>query len=194
MKKQDSDIIAGITGSLKAREEVFRYLYLHSGIREQVVRHVCQTGGDVLQGEDVFQECMILLDRNIREARFEGRSLIHTYAIGIARQVWFNMRRTLKKVSYSEISNEIPEEMTLSNEDVLLQKERVEWLNQIMKQLDVRCIEILKLYKLSFSNQEIANQLGIYNATLAKKYTYRCREKLKALIRNIPGAERYFTQ
>lgn len=177
--RTDEQIIQSLLGNPKQREELFAYLYRLSGWREWVVKHVCREGGDEPAGEDVFQETLILFDRNIREGRFQGNSSLQTYFLGIAKQYWFNRRRNIRPqslpIEYDHPDHHNPEYITLQNE-------RQSMIDQVLQAMGEHCKQVLELYKLSLSNEEIARELGLSSPEMAKKYTYRCREKFRAFV------------
>lgn len=175
----DEQITQALLGSIRQREAIFTYLYRHSGWREWVLRHVQQEGGDAPAGEDVFQETLILFDRNIREARFQGNSRLKTYFFGIAKQFWFNRRRNVRP---SSLPPEYDRPDTNHPEQIALQHERQTMIDDILKLLGDHCKKVLELYKLSLSNEEIARELNLSSPEMAKKYTYRCREKFRAFV------------
>lgn len=177
--RTDEQIIQSLLGNVQQREELFAYLYRLSGWREWIVRHVCREGGDEPAGEDVFQETLILFDRNIREGRFQGNSNLQTYFLGIAKQYWFNRRRNIRPqslpIEYDHPDHHNPEYITLQNE-------RQSMIDQVLQAMGEHCKQVLELYKLSLSNEEIARELGLSSPEMAKKYTYRCREKFRAFV------------
>ena len=177
--RTDEQIIQALLGSIQQREEVFTYLYRSSGWREWVAQHVCLEGGDEPAGEDVFQETLILFDRNIREGRFREDSSLQTYFLGIAKQYWFNRRRNIRPQSlpleYDRPDHHNPEHITLQNE-------RQHMINQILQAMGDHCKKVLELYKLSMTNEEIARELGLSSPEMAQKYAYRCREKFRAFV------------
>lgn len=177
--RTDEQITQALLGSIPQREELFAYLYRSPGWREWVLRHVRQEGGDEPAGEDVFQETLILFDRNIREGRFRGGSSLQTYFLGIAKQYWFNRRRNIRPQSlpleYDRPDHHNPEHLTL-------QKERQSMIDDILQAMGAHCKKVLELYKLSLTNEEIARELGLSSPEMAKKYTYRCREKFRAFV------------
>lgn len=177
--RTDEQIIQALLGSAQQREEVFAYLYQQVGWREWVLRHVVREGGDTSAGEDVFQESLILLDRNLREGRFRGGSSLQTYFLGIAKQWWFNRQRGIRPLplppNYDRPETQTPERTTLQNEQKLL-------IDNILSIIGDHCKKVLALYKLSLTNEEIAKELGLSSPEMAKKYTYRCREKFKAYV------------
>lgn len=177
----DDAIISALLGTIAQREAVFKYLYGNSsGYKSWVINHICTNQGDLANAEDVFQECLILLDRNIRENIFERNGSIKTYFFGIVKQYWFNQKRKMNKV----INQEIPETQDFSYdiEGSLYYEEKKDLINEILTQIGGKCRQILSLYKLSLSNTEIAAELGLSSPEMAKKYTYRCREKFKAFV------------
>jgi RNA polymerase sigma factor (sigma-70 family) len=175
----DDQIIRSLLGSEQQREQVFAYLYRASGWREWVVRYVAAEGGDEPAGEDVFQETLILFDRNIREGRFLKESAPKTYFIGIAKQYWFNRRRNIRPVP---LSPDYDQPVSENPERIVLQEERRNIIELIIEQLGEHCKNVLQRYKLSLSNEEIAQELGLSSPEMAKKYTYRCREKFKTFV------------
>lgn len=177
--RTDEQINQALLGTEQQREEVFAYLYQQSGWREWVLRHVSREGGDESSGEDVFQESLILLDRNLREGRFRGGSSLQTYFLGIAKQWWFNRQRGIRPVS---LSPDYDRPVTETPERIALQNERKQLIDSILDIIGDHCKKVLSLYKLSLTNEEIAQELGLSSPEMAKKYTYRCREKFKAFV------------
>ena len=159
---------------------IFKYFYTNSGYRTWAIDYVCNNQGDISTAGDIFQECVILLDRNIRENRFERNSSIRTYFYGIVKQYWFNQRRKMNKV----VHQEIPEnhDQGPSIEDIIHRDEMSGIINKILEKIGEQCKKILSLYKLSLSNSEIAIELNLSSPEMAKKYNYRCREKFKAYV------------
>lgn len=175
----DEQILWALRGSVLQREQIIAYLYRSSGWREWIVRYVNHEGGDEPAGEDVFQETLILFDRNIREGRFTGQSGLQTYFLGIAKQWWFNRRRNIRPVS---LSPEYDRPVTENPERIALQQEKQYIIEAVLDSLGDHCKRVLGLYKLSLSNEEIAQELGLSSPEMAKKYTYRCREKFKTFV------------
>jgi len=179
-KITDEVIISALLGGVDQRELVFKYFYQNSGYRAWVLDYVCSNQGDLASAEDVFQEAVIILDRNIRENKYERTSSIKTYFFGIAKQYWFNQRRRMNKTIHLEIPD--GPDQSLNIEDNLLQEDIRNLIDDILLKIGEQCKKVLSLYKLSLSNKEISAELGLSSPELAKKYTYRCREKFKAYV------------
>jgi len=175
----DEAITQLLHGNVSQRESLFKYLYEESGWRNWLVQYICKDNGDVQAAEDVFQETLILFDRNIRENRFQGGSNLQTYFLGIGKQYWFNRQRGIKPQPLEQ-QPEQPHQETPEN--LYLTTERQNMIHEILEQIGEHCKKVLSLYKLSLSNEEIARELGLSSPELAKKYAYRCREKFKTYV------------
>ncbi|MFN0217152.1 MAG: RNA polymerase sigma factor [Saprospiraceae bacterium] len=175
----DDKLKSAILGNVAQREAAFSYLYQQSNWREWVIAHVLKEGGDKQDGADVYQESVILLDRNIRQGRYEGGSTLRTYFYGIAKWGWFNLLRTRRRIVSIP---EIPELAGVDMETLILEEERKRAISWIILQLSETCRKVLPLYMLSHTNAEIAQELDLSSPEMAKKYIHRCREQFRKFV------------
>ncbi len=180
----DEDIIKAITGTSESRERVLRYIFHQGDWKVSVVSFVMQNAGTEQDGEDVFQEALILFDQNIRLNRFEGKSGLKTYFLSIAKRRWwklFNQRRLQPAIPASyEFETGADQEAELINE------EQKHYLSQALGEIGSRCKQILQLYQLDYSMEDIARAVSLSSATMAKKEAYRCRLRLREFLENNP--------
>lgn len=181
----DEDIIKAITGTSESRERVLRYIFHQSDWKVSVVSFVVLNAGTEEDGEDVFQETLILFDQNLRLNRFEGKSGLKTYFLSIAKRRWwklFNQRRIQSTIPASyEFETGADQEVEMINE------EQKHYLSQALGQIGSRCKQILQLYQLDYSMEEIAKAVSLSSATMAKKEAYRCRMRLREFLENNSG-------
>ena len=149
-----------------------------------IVRYIEQHGGSTQDGEDVFQETLILFDRSIRKGNFKGKSSLKTYFFAIAKYYWWKLRSRRRPTR--ELSPQDYDETVDSVEVYVLEEEKKQYLRQAMQQIGDRCKAILRLYQLDYSMQEIARDIGLSSDAMAKKETYRCRMRLRAYLENNP--------
>ena len=176
----DQDMVAAIRQGGAPRESALQALYLQKGLRETIFQHVRSTGGSQHDAQDVLQESLILLDRNIRAGKFAGKSALATYFVAIAKWQWLAMRR--KQGRYTALENAEWGGEGESPEHAVLQEEQRTLLENALAQLGQRCRELLTLYKLDYSMQEIAQEMQYENADVAKKEAYRCRQGLRLIL------------
>lgn len=180
----DETLLAAIQGGGQGREKALRQMYLRPGLRETVIRFVLDNGGSRTDAQDVFQETFVLFDRNLREGRFEGKSTLATYFVAIAKWHWVTLRR--QQGRYQELSPTQYDGEVESPEAETLRAEHKELLAEAMGHIGERCRELLRLYQLEYSMEEIAQQMNYSGADTAKKEAYRCRMRLREHLENHP--------
>jgi RNA polymerase sigma factor (sigma-70 family) len=179
----DTDLINAICGTVTDRREALRYVFHDDTLFQKVRNYVSTQGGTVEDGEDVFQESVILFDRNIRQNRFKGESSLHTYFLGIAKWYWITERR--KRKNFVELDAQILESLDESLDFSLIESENREILRGVLAQIGEKCKELLLLTGIA-THTEIAEIRGYTDAEAAKKEVYRCRKKLRDLIQQQP--------
>lgn len=188
----DETLLAAIQNGGQARENALRHLYLLPGLRETIIRFVLDNGGNRSDAQDVFQEALVLFDRNLREGRFEGKSALATYFVAIAKWRWVTLRR--QQGRYTELSPAQYDGEVDSPEAETLRIEHRELLAEAMAQIGERCRDLLRLYQLEYSMEEIAGKMGYSGADVAKKEAFRCRMRLRERLENSPLWAEYFNK
>lgn len=176
----DETLLDAIRQGGQAREAALQAVYQKPGLRETVIRIVLDQGGSRDDAMDVFQETVVLFDRNLRMGRFEGRSALSTYFVGIARWTWQSQRR--KQGRTTELQATHYDEHVESPEAEVLRAEHRSWLEAVLGRIGERCRELLRLYQLDYSMEEITAAMQYANADVAKKEAYRCRMRFRELL------------
>lgn len=161
-------------------------LFENNVLRQKTIAHVCRQRGNRQDGEDVYQEAVIVLDRKVRQGDYRGEGSLDAYFMGIVRQHWLNERRRNSKSPF--LHTDHPPELPASGDpeqDYLL-SERREQLGKLLEQLNDKCRNILVLYQLGYSMDDIAQVMGYANSNVAKKETCLCRRRFLALLKSIP--------
>ncbi|MEQ1743977.1 MAG: sigma-70 family RNA polymerase sigma factor [Saprospiraceae bacterium] len=185
MSKQDplsdDDILLRLTGPATDgdRKEALRQVYLDNDLRAMVFAHVRRHNGNSNDVEEVFQETMLVFERSLREGRFDGRSTWRTYFVGIAKWHWLNTRRKTNRQTEWK-AEEYPDEAAEAADAQVLDEEARAVLDGAIATLGARCQEILRLWLLAYSPQELSDRFGLTGPEMAKKESYRCRDRLKA--------------
>ncbi len=180
----DETLIASIQSGGPAREDALKRLYQLPGLREAVYRNVLDHGGDRQDAQDVFQETLVLFDRNLREGRFEGKSSLRTYFVAIAKWRWVTLRRQHGR--YTELAPAHYDAEVDSPEAETIRSEYRDLFQEALGQIGERCRELLQLYQLEYSMDEIAQRMQYSGADVAKKEAYRCRLRFRELLENHP--------
>lgn len=176
-------IIAALGSTAPAqREAALRALFDNEGLRRLCSAHVRKHGGNRQDGEDVFQEALIVLDRKLRLGDYRGEGSIEAYFMGIVRWHWYNEQQKTGRnnTRYMETPPEPPPNG--DPELAFLLDERRDHLEKLLEQMASKCRNLLKLYQLDYSMEEIANQMGYASGAVAKKEAFLCRKRFKALL------------
>ena len=181
----DEALAQAIRAGGPPREAALQAMYQKPGLRETVIRLVLDQGGQRDDALDVFQETLLLFDRNLRAGRFEGRSSLATYFVGIAKWRWQALRR--QQGRHTELSPDDYDGLVESPEAEVLRAEHRDWLEKALGQIGERCRQLLQLYQLDYSMEEIAKTMHYANSDVAKKEAYRCRMRFRELLEQVPA-------
>lgn len=183
----DKQIVKRIKSKYENRQDkVLKYIFHELGWKNAVVKMVQNSGGDHQDGQEVAQEALIAFYKNVRKDQFKIKSSLKSYFLGIAKKKWYkqvnkkNRKDLLSKMTVSELGGSDVEESFIA-------RERAENFKKILRKLGEQCQEVLRLYMLDYSMKEIAKLRAFKNADVAKKTTYRCREKLRKLLNGKPS-------
>lgn len=146
--------------------------------RQPIQRYVLHNHGTLQDAQDLYQEVILALHRNIVEGKLDTlTSKLSTYLFQIAQNKWRNQLRIQKNMhSIDPIGDESfnEDERNTIQEDAFLQR--------LIGRLDERCRQILLLFYFDqLSMQEVAQQVGLSDGESAKKRKYDCLIKLKKL-------------
>ena len=184
MNQSDAQWVEAIRQGGTAREAALREIYRDKDLLRMVVAFVRNHQGDATEGQDMYHEGIIVLDRNIREGKFRGESPLKGYLYSICRFLWMNQMR---KQAHTKTVAEVPieNEADLETPEIqLIAQERKDMLNRLLGELGERCQRILELWKLSYSMEEIAESLGFSSPDMARKAKYRCHLSLLEVVKN----------
>lgn len=174
------DYIAAI---LDGNRETLRQLYQeYFPMVRQLVR---ENGGTDADGEDVFQDALMVVLHKAKQAGFQLTSQFSSFLYGIALNLWRSRR---KKKSNQEVM--IPEGVEYSagkqpefDHDKL---ERQKLFDKAFAQLGPDCRELLLLFFQKIPMDEIAQRLGFAGDNYARKRKHDCKERLIELIKKYP--------
>ncbi|NUO00294.1 MAG: sigma-70 family RNA polymerase sigma factor [Saprospiraceae bacterium] len=183
----DERLEAAICGAQADREAALRHLFGGRKQMDRVKKYVVNHGGTEADGQDVFQDAVVLFERNIRQGKYNRQSALETYFFAIVKWHWLTLRRRIKpEVEFNPSTYDEQEQPV----DVkIISDDHREVLNSALTLVGDKCKKILLLTGLSLSNEEIAREMGISSPEMAKKDVFRCRERFRELIRQRPGLE-----
>jgi RNA polymerase sigma factor (sigma-70 family) len=180
------DLAAAIRSGGSNREQALSSLYNVAGLFFKIKQMVTNHGGNEEDARDVFHEGIITLDRKIRQDEYEDRGTIESYLFGVCRFIWSNQQRKNKRVELKEDFTPYDQSTGENPLDTMLNNEGQNMVATLFSQLGENCSKILSLWKLSYSMNEIADEMGLPSGDNARNHKFRCYQKLLGLIDNSP--------
>ncbi|MEO1514331.1 MAG: sigma-70 family RNA polymerase sigma factor [Bacteroidota bacterium] len=180
-------LIKAIKSGGSDRQRAIRMIYDDKELRSKVIHYVRTHGGNAADGQDMYQEGIIVLDRNIREGKFREETSLKGYLYSICRFLWMNQARKQAKTTLTSESTTFDGKSEFTPESAYFETERKKLLQLVLNRMEDRCRRILKMWQLSYSMSEIATEMGLANDTQARKAKYRCHQSLMKLIQAHPG-------
>ncbi len=182
VKEADAELVHMIRKGGVDREKALKTIYTNSKIKEKLASMILFNNGNSQDGEDMYQEAIIVLDKNIREGNFRTEGSLESYLFSIGKFLWMNQLRkkklTLKEKFYDHelIGEGIEPDLLMIND------QRNTLLKELLGKLGKRCQEILALWQLSYSMEEIATRLGLHDSSTARKAKYDCQQQLIKIV------------
>ena len=184
MNTEDQILVDAIKSNNDRKRNWALYsIYSNARLKDYTRNYILNHGGLEADVEDIFQEAIILLDRNLRNEMFKGDSALGTYFIAIVKWKWLGIQRK-KKIMEVEVNNNLLLKEDTDLAFAIISEERKKILDYAIEKLGAKCKELLAHYKLDHTMKEIAVILGYSSPEMAKKQAYRCREKLKEFFTN----------
>ncbi|HMR42177.1 MAG TPA: sigma-70 family RNA polymerase sigma factor [Saprospiraceae bacterium] len=183
----EDQLLEAIKAGGNDRQAAIRKIYDDRELKGKVIDFVRNHGGNTEDGQDMFHEGIIVLDRNIREEKFRGESSLQGYLYSICRFLWMNRARKQSKTRLTDESQPFEGAADFTPESNYFDEERKSVLRQILEQLGERCQKILNLWQLSYSMDEIAEAMGLANEQQARKAKYRCHLSLLEYLQQNPN-------
>ncbi len=146
-----------------------------------VIKYVKNNNGNKADGEDIFQESLLILYRNVQNGDCKAKASLQAYLLGIAKNCWSQELRRRGKLPQQSIEGVEVLEPELKDE------ERAFFLaRQAFLDLGRKCQELLSMFYLQQKGLDaIAGQLGFASSKVAKNQKYRCLEKVKEHYNNL---------
>lgn len=174
----DKALIKAINGTPTERERALKYFFDNKSLKKSIENHIIKYGGTNQDFDDVWQDTLIIFDKNIRNGKFLGESKLTTYFFGIAKIHWLKTlgkKRETVEFELKDFGND-KNEPPYEEYDPELKIQ----LEPILSQIGEKCKALFLGYA-EYSYEELATQGTLGNADAIRKDMYRCRQRLYKL-------------
>ena len=171
---------------IKQRDEsILPYIFkeYYTLVRNFVLKH----NGDEDEVEDVMQETVIAIWKNISNTNFHLTSKLGTYILAIAKNIWFKKLR--KRTKMTKVNFDRSEASSSAEE----YNPKIDLITDLVKDLDETCKLLLTYFYFDgMKNEEIAEKMSLKNTNTVKSKKYQCMRKLEDLVKASYNWEDFF--
>ena len=183
MFKKISDITI-IEGIRKQDDKILNWLY--DNYLQSVRNFVLSNSGSKEDVSDVFQDTIIILYNQISSDNLNLTSDLKGYFFGIARNVWQNQRRKIKKTVELEIDFAEEEDIEGINDPII---ERI--ITRAFQKLKSDQQIVLNLFSEGHTYEDIAIKMNLKNESYARRKKYLSKEALLEIVKKDPEYQEY---
>jgi RNA polymerase sigma factor (sigma-70 family) len=146
-------------------------------------------GSHESDAEDAVSDALIVLDRKIRQREYEPKASLKTFFVGICKGRLYSNTRSRRRVDFKD-QLDIRGMVEMENPQTIIeQKEKEDKLNALLQSLGLLCQKILTMFMTGSPYEQIAIELELGTKNNARQTAFKCRKKLKALIKVDPRVE-----
>jgi len=173
-QKSDEEIIDLIR---QGDEEVLKVLYRQN--YSMVRKYVIENKGTLQDVDDLLQDGIIALWKNVSKREFRLDAKLSTYFFAITKNLWLKQLRKAKKMDVTDTHEMAAHKATDNN---TINKIDLKNIKPLLSELGDTCNSILALFYFDgLDNQSIAERLDFSNTGVVKAKKYQCLKKLKVL-------------
>jgi RNA polymerase sigma factor (sigma-70 family) len=171
-----------VEGLILGKSSVLHEIYQKFAPR--IIDYIRRKGGKREDGQDIFQEALIIIFQKAQKIEFELKSSFYSFLFGICRNLWLQkiIPETKRKIKIPTI------ELIITNESDKeeVSRERFKLYEKYLNQLSEKNRQILQLSAQDFSNKEIAEKMGIESYGYIRIKKMRAKKELMGIIRKDP--------
>lgn len=154
------------------RDKAFKKLYR---LYPRIEKLILSKGGNKADASDVFQEALIILNRNLETSNFKLTSSFYTYLYSVSRFVWSDQQKGLSKHHLKHLNAQEIE--VFQN---VIEEKKYQLAEHAFSEIGKRCQQLLQLfYHKAMSFKDIAKVMQFKSSKIAKNQKYKCLQKAK---------------
>ena len=157
-------------------EKILIHLYkeYHSLIKSFILKN----GGDENGIDDIVQDTIISLWKNVQKPTFLLHVKLSTYALAIAKNKWF--KEVKKRSKFRRIDATQSKTLEAKNNPIDIDQDII---IKLIQEMDDTCRRLLAYFYFDgFNNKIIAEKLNFANANTVKSKKYQCFKKLQTTV------------
>jgi RNA polymerase sigma factor (sigma-70 family) len=139
--------------------------------------------------DDVLQDSLIAIWRNVNKPQFALTVKMSTYLMAIVKNLWFKQLK--KKTRFTVVDESLQEKITA--EDIKTDHLDHKIIHKLVSELDETCKTLLSYFYFDgFDNKVIASKMGFANTDTVKSKKYQCFKRLQTAVTGQYNKEDFF--
>ena len=150
-------------------------IYLYKDYFKLIKNFILKNSGEEDQVDDILQETIIALWRNVQKPSFLLHSKFSTYVLAITKNIWFKELKKKSKLIRIDHSNQ--HSLKTNTPDPPIDQSII---LQLVQEMDETCHKLLSYFYFDgMNNNTIAEKLNFANSNTVKSKKYQCFKKLQ---------------
>ena len=150
---------------------------------------ILKNNGTESEIEDVLQDSLIAVWRNVNKPGFSLTVKMSTYLMAIVKNLWFKQLK--KKTRFTVVDESLQEKISADSIRTDHLDHRV--IHDLVGQLDETCKKLLSYFYFDgLENKVIAEKMGFANTDTVKSKKYQCFKRLQAAVTSEYKKEDFF--
>ena len=180
----DSQLVDEIkAGNEDALQSMYKQYYA------MVKSFILKNNGTEDEIEDVFQDSLIAVWRNVNKPAFTLTVKMSTYLMAIVKNLWFKQLK--KKTRFTVVDESLQEKITA--DDVSTDHLDHSLIRGMVDELDETCKRLLGYFYFDgLENKVIAEKMGFANTDTVKSKKYQCFKKLQSAVMDKYSKQDFF--
>lgn len=164
-------------------------LSMYKSYFTMVKSFILKNSGTLDEIDDVFQDSLIAVWRNVNRPGFTLTVKMSTYLMAIVKNLWFKQLK--KKTRFTVVDETFKEKLTA--DDISTDHLDHSLIHEMVANLDDTCKKLLGYFYFDgFENKVIAEKMGFANTDTVKSKKYQCFKKLEASVKAKYKEEDFF--
>lgn len=179
---QDSDLVKMILEDDQAMNKATTYILEHYGLK--VKNYIYQRCENMEEAEDALYEGIAAFIMNVRKGSFKGDSAISSYLVSICRNIWYKKYKRMQlHRNWEEVEKATAEKKYEQN---VMTNDLKKGLDVLMSTVKEKCRNVLRLWAMSYSMDEIAEKLNMSSPQVVMNKKNLCLKELRNTLEEKP--------
>lgn len=168
---------------LQNNEQGIRAIY--DLFQEKVIQWVVRNNGSRGDGEDLFQEGLIVILKYAKRDPYFLTSSFQTFLLSVCKKMWYKELKK-RKDRMNRMTKRYPVDLPAPSnllEAILEEQQRYARYQDSFLKLTNKEQRILQVYLKGWSHQEIADYFNLSNSNASKQRIFKIKTKLKRIVR-----------